>query len=103
MSIDALDRIVVGDGDVPGSDADELALLLVGLVDGQVALTLASLQQQPQVGEGGQTRTGDIAQVRTLQVGDEEVGDHQPQQDERGALGRHQHGGEWGAECTSTM
>lgn len=77
MSIDALDRIVVGDGDVSRGNADELALLLVGLVNGQEALALTSLQQQPQVGEGGQTGAGDIAQVRPLQVRDEEVGDHQ--------------------------
>lgn len=63
MSIDRLDGGVVGDGDVVRGDTDELAMLFVGGMDRQKALSLPSLKEQPGIGEACKTRGWNIAQV----------------------------------------
>lgn len=86
MSVDTLDRIVVGDRNVARRNSHEFAMFLVGLVDRQITLTLASLQQQPQVGERGKTSARDVAQMRASEIRDEKVGDYQGQQNKWGIL-----------------
>jgi hypothetical protein len=62
---------------VSGGNANERAILLVGIVDRQEALTLASLDQQPEVGECGHTGTRDIMQPPALEIGHDEIGEGQ--------------------------
>lgn len=77
VSVDERDGCIVGDGDLFRRNADELAILLVGSIDRQEALSLASLQQQPEVGERSKAGTGDIVQTPALEVRAHEIGEGQ--------------------------
>ncbi|CAG8505958.1 6179_t:CDS:2, partial [Scutellospora calospora] len=60
MAIDYGDRIRVCDRDLVRLDADEFAVLRVGIVDSQITAAAATLVQVPEVGELGEEWTGDI-------------------------------------------
>lgn len=92
MSVDASDCLIVGNRDMTRSNAHQLAILLVGGIDRQVALTLAGLDQQPKVGEGREAGRWDIPQPRPLQVRDQEIGDSEAQKDKGRILRREKHG-----------
>lgn len=92
MSVDEGHGSIIGDGYLCGRNPDELAILLVGRIDGQEALTLAGLNQQPEVGESGKAGTGDIVQTPALEVGSQEVGQGQAHDDIGRGVEREQHG-----------
>src|SRR5699024_3386962 len=91
VAIDSRDGGVIGDGGVIRCNTDNLALLLVGIVDSQETATIASLQEQPEVCPSSQTGTGDIGQMPALQVRDQVVGGKEGHQ-EVSPIGREQIG-----------
>lgn len=54
MTVNNLDGVVVGDGDMVGRNSDHLAVFHVCIMDGIEATSAPSLQKQPEVGEGGE-------------------------------------------------
>lgn len=66
MAVDSLNGAIIGDGGMTGGDANELSIFLVSVVDDDKTVTATSLQEQPEIGEGGQTGGGDIAEVSAL-------------------------------------
>lgn len=66
MAVDSLDGSIIGDGGMTGREANELSVFLVSVIDSDETMTATSLQQHPEIGEGGQTRGGDITKMRAL-------------------------------------
>lgn len=93
MAVDQRDCARVGDGDVVRLDADQLAHLLVDVMHGKVAASLAALPQQPEVGKLGGEGCGDVADGLVAQVGQEVVQDGQGQQHPRREEDVENHGG----------
>lgn len=66
MAVNSLDGPIIGDGGMTGGEANELSVFLVSVVDSDETMTATSLQEHPEIGEGGQTGGGDITKVRAL-------------------------------------
>ena len=68
MTVDCLDGVRIGNGDVMRLDAHKLAMLLMQVVDNLVALATTALVHQPEVGPRGSEWGGDIMKVPFLEV-----------------------------------
>lgn len=93
VAVDDGNGIGIGNGDVVGLHTDELAELLVQVIDGQVASGATALVHVPEVGEFGQEGAGDVVDGPVA-----EVGQHIEQHghDQKGPWGeqeRQEHGG----------
>lgn len=74
MAVDRLNRSVVGDGDMVGSNADHFAIFLMGFVNSLETATAPSLQKKPEIGKSGQTWRRDITKSPFLDIGENVVG-----------------------------
>lgn len=86
MPVYCLDRTVIRNRDMVRLDAHQLAVLLVGIVDGLVATPAAALVEQPEVGERGREGGGDVEVVPALEPGHQVVEQHE----DDGRVGRQQ-------------
>jgi hypothetical protein len=83
MPVNLLNGLVVIDTDMVRLDAHHGSQLLMQLVHRGIPVTAAGDEQQPQVGELGGERRGDVPQVsvrhqvREYVVGDKAHGDHE--------------------------
>ena len=68
MTVDDGDGIGVSDTDMVGLYPDHLSILLVRIVDGQIALSLTSLEEQPQVRERSGERRGNVLDLPIAEV-----------------------------------
>lgn len=74
MAVHDGDRRCIRDADMVGLDTDELAILLMGVVDALISTTSTGLHQQPPRGQPGGQRARDIANGGVgREVGDKEV------------------------------
>jgi hypothetical protein len=94
VSVDLGDSIGVGNTDVVWLDANEHAVLLVRLVDGQIALPLAGLPEQPEVGPRGREGGRDVADAPIAEVR-QQVVEHGEQEHRVGRDHDGQEHGEW--------
>lgn len=67
-------------------------MFLVSLVDRQVLLTPAGLQQEPDIGECGKPCRGNVAQVRLLHVRHQVIGYDKTEENNRNILECYKHG-----------
>lgn len=91
MAVDNGNGIRIGNGDLVRRDPDQLAVLCVCLVDGQVSATQTALVQIPEVGELGQERSGDVLDRPIPHVREDEEEQRQRQQRPRGEEQRQKH------------
>lgn len=91
VSIDQRHSRIIGNGNMLRRNANKLAILLVGSVDGQKALTLARLQEQPQIGKRSQTRGRDVVEAPLLQIRKQEVNSQQAAKQVGGGFDGNQH------------
>lgn len=68
-------------------------MLFVSLIDGDEALALAGLEEQPKIGESSQTGTRNVMQTPALEVRQQVVDSCQTQQNVGSVFYRNQHGG----------
>lgn len=80
VTVDSRDSSIVRNGSVVGSNANHLPLGHMSIVHSQEATSIASLEQQPEIGPGSETSAGDIAQAPSLQVRNDKVRGQQSQQ-----------------------
>lgn len=84
MAIDDLNRLAIGDGNMVRLNADNLAVFLVGGIDGEVAPPATGLVHEPEVGEGGGEGGGDVSDGICAEVGQEVIEDRGEEEDPRG-------------------
>lgn len=80
MTVDSWDSSIVRNGSVVRGNANHLPLGHMGIVHSQEAMSIASLEQQPEVGPGSETSAGDIGQAPSLQVRNDKIRGQQSQQ-----------------------
>jgi hypothetical protein len=90
MAIDNLNRIAIGDRNMIRLNPNNLAVFLVSGINGKVAPPATGLVHEPEVGERGGERGGDISEGICTEVGEEVVEDWGEEEDPR----RKQVGGE---------
>ena len=69
MAIDNLNRIAIGDRNMIRLNPNNLAVLLVSSIDGEVAPPATGLVHEPEVGEGGGEGGGDVSDGICAEVG----------------------------------
>ena len=93
VAVDGVDRGIIGDGDMTRSETDEFTVLLMEVVDDLEAVPPTGLDQQPEVGEPGDTGGGNGAQMPSLEVGDDVVGGNRGEEEvgrvDGGEIGDH--------------
>ena len=75
MAVDNLNGITICDGDMIRLDSNNLAVLFVSGIDGEVASPTTGLVHKPQIGEGGGKGGGNLAEGICAEVGEEVVQD----------------------------
>jgi hypothetical protein len=94
VAVDLRNGICVGNTDVVWLDANQDAVLLVRLVDGQVALPLARLPEQPEVRPRSREGCGDVADAPIAEVWQQVIEDRKQEHRVRCEQHGQEHGGQ---------
>lgn len=80
MTVDDGDRIRVRNAHMVRLDPDHLSILLVCIVDRQVALSTTGLEEKPEIGEGSREWCGDVLDLPVADVW-QDIVEHREEED----------------------